>query len=185
MLTNIQPHTQCELPTLDGLKHKWFSKYSFKQNPCLNNLSYDKALRLSILGLGLNLLRSEYTFYSCFGDRNGKFWACDVCFHVTYLIQGLAILTCYMSSWHLGSPPPLSWCLLITDGPLLSLYVTRLCSSATKSKLISIESLKSKQVSQWSFHPNRALHNNVIAGTSQLLRLALSSLHFTMLQHLM
>ena len=47
-------HTQCKLPpTLDGLKHKWFSKYSFKQNPCLNNLSYDKALRLSIyLGIG-------------------------------------------------------------------------------------------------------------------------------------
>ena len=121
-------HTQCKLPpTLDGLEHKWFSKYSFKQNPCLNNLSYMTRLCgcLSILGLGLNLLRSEpeYTFYSCFGDRNGKFWACDVCFHVTYLIQGLGRLTCYTNSWHLGRPPP-PWCLLITDGPLLSLCHT-------------------------------------------------------------
>ena len=56
----ISGHTHnANYQTLDGLKHKWFSKYSFKQNPCLNNLSYDKALRLSILGLGLNLLRSE------------------------------------------------------------------------------------------------------------------------------
>ena len=151
----ISGHTHnANYQTLDGLKHKWFSKYSFKQNPCLNNLSYDKALRLSILELGLNLLRSEYTFYSCFGDRNGKFWACDVCFHVTYLIQGLARLTCYMSSWHLGSSLLLGVSSSLMVMVHCCIYVTRIRSSATKSKLISIESLKSKQVSQWSVHPS-------------------------------
>ena len=112
----ISSHTQCKLPTR-RFKAQVIFQIFIQAKPLFKQYKLWQSL---VVVLGLNLLRSEqYTFYSCFGDRNGKFWAWFVfpCY-----LSYLGRLTCNTSSWQPPSPLVSSSLSMVY---LLSVYVTR------------------------------------------------------------
>ena len=144
--------------TMQTTNSRWFKAQVIFQiliqaKPLFKQFKLWQGFAVVYLGIGPKPLKIWVHFLFLFWRQKWKvlsLWCVFPCY-LSYPRSGQTdVLHELLASWQ---PPP---SLGVSSSLMVHccLYVTRIRSSATKSKLISIESLKSKQVSQWSVHPS-------------------------------